>query len=237
MRVLVVEDEPKIAGLVKRGLEEEGMAVDVTAQGEDAVWMAGSTEYDVVVLDVMLPGLDGFEVCRRLRADGVWTPVVMLTARDAVEDRVAGLDGGADDYLVKPFSFEELLARLRALARRGAAERPAVLEAGDLRLDPATRLVSRGDAEIPLSAKEYALLETLMRRPGVALSRLQLLEHAWDDTYENRSNVVDVYVRYLREKIDRPFGTDTIETVRGVGYRLRADGGLRSSSPPTRSSA
>jgi two-component system OmpR family response regulator len=222
MRVLVVEDEPKIAGLVKRGLEEEGMAVDVTAQGEDAVWMAGSTEYDVVVLDVMLPGLDGFEVCRRLRADGVWTPVVMLTARDAVEDRVAGLDGGADDYLVKPFSFEELLARLRALARRGAAERPAVLEAGDLRLDPATRLVSRGDAEIPLSPKEYALLETLMRRPGVALSRLQLLEHAWDDTYENRSNVVDVYVRYLREKIDRPFGTDTIETVRGVGYRLRA---------------
>ena len=221
MRVLVVEDEPKMAGLVKRGLEEEGVAVDVAGRGEDAVWMAGSTEYDVVVLDVMLPGLDGFEVCRRLRADEVWTPVLMLTARDAVEDRVAGLDGGADDYLVKPFAFDELLARLRALARRGAAERPAVLEAGGLRLDPATRHVRRGDAEIALSPKEYALLETLMRRPGVVLSRLQLLEHAWDDTYENRSNVVDVYIRYLRAKIDRPFGTDTIETVRGVGYRLR----------------
>jgi len=222
MRVLVVEDEPKMARLVKRGLEEEGIAVDVADRGEDAVWMAGSTEYDVVVLDVMLPGLDGFEVCRRLRADDVWTPVLMLTARDAVEDRVAGLDGGADDYLVKPFAFDELLARLRALARRGSAERPAVLEAGDLRLDPATRRASRGDAEIALSQKEYALLETLMRRPGVVLSRLQLLEHAWDDTYENRSNVIDVYIRYLREKIDRPFGTDTIETVRGVGYRLRA---------------
>ena len=221
MRVLVVEDEPKMAGLVKRGLEEEGMAVDVAAKGEDAVWMAGSTEYDAVVLDVMLPGLDGFEVCRRLRADDVWTPVLMLTARDAVEDRVAGLDGGADDYLVKPFSFEELLARLRALARRGAAERPAVLEAGDLRLEPATRRVTRGDVEISLSQKEFALLETLMLRPGKALSRLQLLEHAWDDTYENRSNVVDVYIRYLREKIDRPFDRDTIETVRGVGYRLR----------------
>jgi len=222
MRVLVVEDEPKMARLVKRGLEEEGIAVDVAGRGEDAVWMAGSTEYDVVVLDVMLPGPDGFEVCRRLRADEVWTPVLMLTARDAVEDRVAGLDGGADDYLVKPFAFDELLARLRALARRGSAERPAVLEAGDLRLDPATRRASRGDTEIALSQKEYALLETLMRRPGVVLSRLQLLEHAWDDTYENRSNVIDVYIRYLREKIDRPFGTDTIETVRGVGYRLRA---------------
>ena len=222
MRVLVVEDEPKMAGLVKRGLEEEGIAVDVAGRGEDAVWMAGSTEYDVVVLDVMLPGFDGFEVCRRLRADEVWTPVLMLTARDAVEDRVTGLDGGADDYLVKPFAVDELLARLRALARRGSAERPAVLEAGDLRLDPATRRATRGDVEIALSQKEYALLETLMRRPGVALSRLQLLEHAWDDTYENRSNVIDVYIRYLREKIDRPFGTDTIETVRGVGYRLRA---------------
>jgi len=221
MRVLVVEDEPKMAGLVRRGLEEEEIAVDVAASGEEAVWMAGSTEYDVVLLDVMLPGLDGFEVCRRLRADGVWTPVLILTARDSVEDRVAGLDGGADDYLVKPFSFEELLARIRALARRGAAERPAVLAAGDLRLDPATRRVSRGGAEISLSPKEFALLETLMRRPGVALSRLQLLEHGWDSAYENRSNVIDVYIRYLRRKIDRPFGTDTIETVRGIGYRLR----------------
>ena len=222
MRVLIVEDEPKMASLVRRGLEEEGIAVDVAGRGEDAVWMAGSTEYDVVVLDVMLPGLDGFEVCRRLRADEVWTPVLMLTARDAVEDRVAGLDGGADDYLVKPFAFDELLARLRALARRGSAERPAVLEVGDLRLDPATRQASRGGVEIALSQKEYALLETLMRRPGRVLSRLQLLEHAWDNEYENRSNVVDVYIRYLREKVDRPFGADTIETVRGVGYRLRA---------------
>jgi len=225
MRVLVVEDEPKMAGLVKRGLEEEGIAVDVASRGDDAVWMAGSTEYDAVVLDVMLPGLDGFEVCRRLRADEVWTPVLMLTARDAVEDRVAGLDGGADDYLVKPFSFDELLARLRALARRGSAARPAVLEAGELRLDPATRRATRGDVEVMLSPKEYALLETLMRRPGVAVSRLQLLEHAWDDTYENRSNVVDVYIRYLREKIDRPFGLRSIDTVRGVGYRMRLNGG------------
>jgi two-component system OmpR family response regulator len=222
MRVLVVEDEPKMAGLIRRGLEEEGLAVDVAERGEDAVWMAGSTEYDVVVLDVMLPGLDGFEVCRLIRADEVWTPVLMLTARDAVDDRVAGLDGGADDYLVKPFAFDELLARLRALARRGAAERPAVLEAGDLRLDPATRRASRGGVDIPLSQKEFALLETLMRRPGQVLSRLQLLEHAWDAAYENRSNVVDVYIRYLREKIDRPFGADTIETVRGAGYRLRS---------------
>src|SRR5687767_1190538 len=186
MRVLVVEDEPKMASLIKRGLEEEGMAVDVTGRGEDAVWMAGSTEYDAVLLDLMLPGLGGFEVCRRLRADEVWTPVLMLTARDAVEDRVTGLDAGADDYLVKPFSFAELLARLRALVRRGAAERPAVLEAGGLCLDPATREVRRGDAPVALSPKEYALLETLMRRPGQALSRLQLLEHAWDDSYENR---------------------------------------------------
>ena len=217
MRILVVEDEPKMAGLIKRGLEEEGLAVDVTGNGEDAVWMAGSTEYDVVVLDVMMPGLDGLEVCRRLRDDGVWTPVLMLTARDAVGDRVAGLDSGADDYLVKPFSFDELLARLRALVRRGAAERPAVLEAGELRLDPSTHEVRRGEARVALSPKEYALLETLMRRPGQALSRLQLLEHAWDDSYENRSNVIDVYIGYLRQKI----GGDAIETVRGVGYRLR----------------
>jgi two-component system OmpR family response regulator len=222
MRVLVVEDEPKMAALVKRGLEEEGMAVDVTASGRDAVWMAGSTEYDAVVLDLMLPGLDGFEVCRRLRADEVWTPVLMLTARDAVEDRVTGLDSGADDYLTKPFAFDELLARLRALVRRGVAERPAVLEAGGLRLDPAARHVSRGGETISLSQKEYALLEALMRRPGQVLSRLQLLEHAWDAGYENRSNVIDVYIRYLREKVDRPFGTDSIETVRGAGYRLRA---------------
>jgi two-component system, OmpR family, response regulator len=224
MRVLVVEDEVKMARLIRRGLHEEGMAVDVTERGEDALWMAGSTEYDAVVLDVMLPGIDGFETCRRLRGDGVWAPVLMLTARDAVEDRVAGLDRGADDYLVKPFSFAELLARLRALARRGPVERPVLLEVADLRMDPATHQVWRGDEEISLSAKEFALLEAFMRRPGEVLSRLQLLEHAWDYSYENRSNVIDVYVRYLRRKIDRPFGRDSIETVRGAGYRLRKEG-------------
>jgi two-component system OmpR family response regulator len=224
MRVLVVEDETKMARLIRRGMREEGMAVDVTERGEDALWMAGSTEYDAIVLDVMLPGIDGFETCRRLRDDGVWSPVLMLTARDAVEDRVAGLDHGADDYLVKPFSFAELLARLRALARRGPVERPVVVEVGELRLDPATRQVWRGETEISLSAKEFSLLEAFMRRPGEVLSRFQLLEHAWDYEYENRSNVVDVYVRYLREKVDRPFGAKSIETVRGAGYRMRKDG-------------
>ena len=212
-----------MAALIRRGLREEGMSCDVAERGEDALWMAGSTEYDAIVLDVLLPGIDGFETCRRLRDDGVWSPVLMLTARDSVEDRVAGLDGGADDYLTKPFSFAELLARLRALARRGPVERPVLLEVGDLRLDPATRQVWRDEAEIALSAKEFSLLETFMRRPGEVLSRFQLLEHAWDYEYENRSNVVDVYVRYLREKIDRPFGRDSIETVRGAGYRLRQE--------------
>ena len=221
MRVLIVEDEVKMAGLLRRGLREEGLAADVARTGDDAVWMARATEYDAIVLDVMLPGADGFDVCRRLREGGTWSPVLMLTARDAVDDRVAGLDAGADDYLTKPFSFAELLARLRALARRPPVERPVVLEVDDLRLDPATRRVWRGDAEIMLSAKEFALLETFMRRPGEVLSRYQLLEHCWDYGYENRSNVVDVYVRYLREKIDRPFDRASLETVRGVGYRLR----------------
>jgi two-component system OmpR family response regulator len=221
MRILVVEDDAKMAGLLRRGLLEEGHAADVAQVGDDALWMARAVEYDAIVLDLLLPGIDGFEVCRRLREGGVWSPVLMLTARDSVEDRVAGLDAGADDYLPKPFSFAELLARLRALTRRGSPERPAVLEVGDLRLDPATREVWRGDAEIQLSAKEFAILETFMRRPGDVLSRHQLLEHAWDYAYEQRSNVVDVYVRYLREKIDRPFGVDSIETVRGTGYRLR----------------
>ena len=223
MRILVVEDEVKMARLIRRGLREEGLSVDIADRGEDALWMAGSTDYDAIVLDVMLPGIDGFETCRRLRGDGVWAPVLMLTARDAVEDRVAGLDDGADDYLTKPFSFAELLARLRALARRGPVERPTILECAGLRLDPATRQVWRDEAEIALSAKEFALLEAFMRRPGQVLSRYQLLEHAWDYDYENRSNVVDVYVRYLREKVDRPFGADSIETVRGAGYRLRSE--------------
>jgi two-component system OmpR family response regulator len=225
MRVLIVEDDVKMASLVRRGLREHGMAADVAARGEDALWMAGATDYDAVVLDVMLPGIDGFETCRRLRGDGVWAPVLMLTARDSVEDRVAGLDGGADDYLVKPFSFVELLARLRALVRRGPVERPAAVEVGDLRLDPAGHRVWRGETEIDLSQKEFALLETLMRRPGEVVSRFQLLEHVWDYDYENRSNVIDVYIRYLREKVDRPFGVRSIETVRGVGYRMRKDGG------------
>jgi two-component system OmpR family response regulator len=225
MRVLIVEDDPKMAGLLQRGLRDDGLAADVALAGEDALWMAGATGYDAIVLDVMLPGIDGFEVCRRLRADGVRAPVLMLTARDAIDDRVRGLDTGADDYLRKPFSFAELGARLRALTRRGPVERPPVLVAGDLALDPSARSVRRGDAEIALSAREFALLETLMRHPGQVLDRLQLLDHVWDGEYENRSNVVDVYIRYLREKVDRPFGVASIETVRGAGYRLRADGG------------
>jgi two-component system OmpR family response regulator len=224
MRVLIVEDEVKLASVIRRGLRAEGMAADVAARGEDAIWMAGSTDYDAVVLDVMLPGIDGFEVCAKLRQDSVWSPVIMLTARDGVEDRIAGLDHGADDYLTKPFSFDELLARLRALARRGPVERPVVLEVGALRLDPATRQVWRGEEEISLSAREFALLEAFMRRPGEVLSRFHLLEHVWDYEYENRSNVVDSYVRYLRNKIDRPFGANSIETVRGAGYRLQKDG-------------
>jgi two-component system, OmpR family, response regulator len=224
MRILVVEDELKMASLLRRGLLEEGHAVDVSRTGDEALARAQATEYDAVVLDLMLPGLDGVEVCRRLRAADVWSPVLMLTARDGVGDRIAGLDAGADDYLAKPFSFAELVARLRALVRRGATERPTVLTVGDLRLDPATRQVWRGEREVELSPKEFALLETFMRRAGQVLSRFQLLEHAWDYAYEQRSNVVDVYVRYLREKVDRPFGRDSIETVRGVGYRLRRDG-------------
>jgi two-component system, OmpR family, response regulator len=224
MRVLVVEDELRMASLIRRGLVTEGLAADVAPNGEDALWMAQAHAYDAIVLDVMLPGINGFETCRRLRHDGIWSPVLMLTARDSVDDRVAGLDTGADDYLVKPFAFAELLARLRALARRGDSERPSVLEVGDLQLDPASREVKRGDSEIRLSAKEFALLETFMRRPGQVLSRLHLLEHAWDFAYENRSNVVDVYVRHLRQKIDEPFDRRSLETVRGAGYRLRADG-------------
>jgi two-component system OmpR family response regulator len=224
MRVLIVEDELKMAGLVRRGLVEDGHAADVAGSGEDAVWMAQAHTYDAIVLDVMLPGLSGFETCRCLRNEGVWAPVLMLTARDGVQDRVAGLDAGADDYLTKPFSFAELLARLRALVRRGGVERPTEMRVGSLRLDPAARRAWRGEHELSLSPKEFALLETFMRRPGQVLTRLQLLEHAWDFAYENRSNVVDVYVRYLRGKIDRPFGATSLETVRGVGYRLREDG-------------
>jgi two-component system OmpR family response regulator len=225
MKVLVVEDELKMASLLLRGFRKNGDAADVTRTGEDAVWMAGAAEYDAIVLDVGLPGMDGFETLAVLRQRGHWTPVLMLTARDSVEDRIAGLDVGADDYLTKPFSFAELLARLRAIVRRGPVERPTVLEAGDLRLDPATRQVWRGTTEVELTAKEFALLEEFMRRPGDVLSKGHLLEQAWDLGYDNRSNVIAVYVNYLRDKIDRPFGAKSLETVRGAGYRLRRDGG------------
>jgi two-component system OmpR family response regulator len=221
MRVLVVEDEVKMAGLLKRGLEEEGYAVDVVQSGAEAVWAGTENPYDAIVLDVMLPDLDGFEVCRQLRARNRWAPVVMVTARDAIHDRVAGLDAGADDYLTKPFSFAELFARLRALMRRGAGERPSVLIAGELALDPAAKRVSRAGTTIELTPKEFALLEYFMRHPGDALTRTRITEHVWDFAYDGDSNVVDVYVRYLRDKIDRPFGVSTIETVRGTGYRLR----------------
>ncbi len=225
MQVLVVEDEVKMAALISRGLKEDGLTVEVAATGEEAVGMAGSSAYDAIVLDVILPGIDGFETCRRLRVEGIWAPVLMLTARGALEDRVSGLDGGADDYLTKPFSFAELLARLRALVRRGRAERPSIIEVGDLRLDPATHQVWRGETEIDLSAKEFVLLETFMRSPGHVLTRSQLLDQAWEYDFEHRSNVIEVYVRYLRRKIDLPFEVESLETIRGAGYRLRKDGG------------
>jgi two-component system OmpR family response regulator len=225
MRVLLVEDELRMAAAISRALRAEGIVADVATTGTRGVAMAHGDRYDVLILDVMLPDFDGVEVCRRLRRDDVWTPIIMLTARDAIEDRVRGLDQGADDYVTKPFSLAELLARLRALARRGPVARPSVFEVGSLRLDPATRQVWRGDVEIMLSAREFSLLETFMRRPGQVLSHEQLLDAAWDLGYEQRSNVVEVYIRYLREKIDRPFGVKSIETVRGFGYRLRRDGG------------
>ena len=220
VRVLVVEDEVKMASLVKRALEREGYAVDVAGTGEDGLWLATEYEYDAIVLDVMIPEPDGFEVCRELRSRGRWAPVLLLTARDGVDDRVTGLDAGADDYLAKPFSFAELAARLRALTRRGVVERPTVLIVDDLTLDPATHEVRRGETEIELSPKEFALLELFLRHPDEVLTRTAILEHTWDFAYSGTSNVVDVYVRYLREKIDRPFGRDTIRTVRGVGYQL-----------------
>jgi two-component system OmpR family response regulator len=222
MRVLVVEDEPRMADVLRRGLTEDGCAVDVAGTAEDGAWYAAENPYDAIVLDVGLPGTDGFELLAGLRAAGQWAPVIMLTARDAVPDRVHGLDLGADDYLTKPFAFAELLARLRATARRGRAARPAVLRYGDLVLDPARREVRRGDVAVDLTAKEFAILECFMQRPGQVLSRSQLIEHVWDFGFSADSNVVDVYVAGLRRKIDRPFGASSLETVRGVGYRLRA---------------
>ena len=225
VRLLVVEDDLKMASLLKRGLEREGYAVDVASCGDQALWAGTEFPYDAVVLDAMIPAPDGFEVCRLLRRAGRWMPVMMLTARDAIDDRVRGLDAGADDYLVKPFSFAEFFARLRALLRRDVGERPVVLRAGEIRLDPATKTVRRLQTPIALSAKEFALLELFLRHKGEVLSRTQILDHVWDFAYDGTSNVVEVYVRYLRQKLDRPFGRQSIETVRGSGYRLRADGG------------
>jgi two-component system OmpR family response regulator len=221
VRILVVEDDEKMARLLKRGLQEEGYAVDIALDAAEAEWFGTEHDYGAIVLDVMLPDGDGFDVCRRLRNAGRWAPILMLTARDAVQDRVRGLDTGADDYLTKPFAFAELLARMRALIRRGAEERPTALRVGLIELDPAARRVQRDGVDIDLTPKEFALLEFLMRHPDEVLSRTSIIEHVWDFAYAGTSNVVDVYVRYLREKIDRPFGTQTIETVRGAGYRLR----------------
>ena len=223
MRVLIVEDEVRMANVIKRSLTREGLATDVANGGLQAIAMATVVSYDAIVLDVMLPDTSGFETCQVLRERGVWSPVLMLTAREAVEDRVAGLDSGADDYLVKPFALAELHARLRSLVRRGRPERPAVLSVGSLRLDPARREVYRGETRVELSTKEFALLEALMHRPGEVLTRLELIEQAWDFAYENRSNVIDVYIRRLRRKLDEPFGTNSLETVRSVGYRLSED--------------
>ncbi|MCU1395893.1 MAG: response regulator mprA [Ilumatobacteraceae bacterium] len=222
MRVLVVEDEPKMADVIRRALQRDGYAVDVAGDGKEALWFASSVAFDAIVLDAMIPPPDGFEVCRRLRAEECWVPILMLTARDAVVDRVAGLDAGADDYLTKPFSLVELLARLRAVTRREPAARPAVLTVGELRLDPATHRVTRDDVPIELSPKEFALLHHFMRHPGEALTRADIIEHVWDFAYDGTSNVVDVYVRYLRDRIDRPFGRSDLQTVTGVGYRLVA---------------
>ena len=220
MRVLVVEDQPKMQSLLRRGLQEGGYAVDAVADGPSALHQATEAAYDAIVLDVMLPGLDGFEVLRRLRDAERWTPVLMLTARDSVRDRVRGLDGGADDYLVKPFEFSELLSRLRAVIRRGQPARPVVLRCGPLALDPATRAATVGDTTVSLSPREFALLEMLLDRDGAVVTRTELLDHVWDSSYDGVSNVVDVYVRSLRDKIDRRFGVQLIHTVRGAGYRV-----------------
>jgi two-component system OmpR family response regulator len=220
MRLLVVEDDSAMAELLDRSLRREGYAVDVVATGEDALWSALENEYDGIVLDAMIPPPNGFEVCRRMRAEGRWAPILMVTARNSVGDRVRGLDAGADDYLPKPFALVELFARVRSVTRREPLERPVTLRTGDLRLDPVTHVVRRGDVEITLSPKEFALLHELMRRPGEVLSRSDLINRVWDFAYDGGSNVVDVYVHYLRDKVDRPFGRDTIRTVRGAGYRL-----------------
>jgi two-component system, OmpR family, response regulator len=225
MRVLVVDDERRLAAGLRNGLEAEGFAVDVALDGDNGLWMAREHPYDAIVLDILLPGINGYKLCGTLRQDGIWTPILMLTAKGGEWDEVEGLDTGADDYLTKPFSYAVLVARLRALLRRGARERPVVLEAGDLRLDPAARRAWRGQAELELTPRELALLEFLLRRRGEVVSKREILQHVWDDDFEGDPNIVEVYVRRLRGKLDRPFGRQTIQTVRGAGYRLAADGG------------
>ncbi|MGC5223997.1 response regulator transcription factor [Micromonospora sp. DT81.3] len=222
MRLLVVDDEPRLAEGLKRGLEAEGFAVDVAHTGPDGLWFAREQEYAAILLDIMLPGMNGYVVCRTLRNERNWTPVLMLTAKDGEWDQVEGLDTGADDYLTKPFSFAVLVARVRALIRRGASARPTVLTVGDLALDPASRSVVRGGAPIDLTAREFAVLEFLMRRGGEVVSKAQILDGVWDFAFEGDSNIVEVYIAHLRAKIDRPFGRASIETLRGAGYRLGA---------------
>ena len=216
MRVLVVEDEKRLAAGLRNGLEADGFAVDVATNGTDGLWLAREQPYDAIVLDILLPGVNGYEICETLRREGVWSPILMLTAKDGEWDEVEALDTGADDYLTKPFSYPVLLAHLRALVRRGAPERPAILEAGDLRLDPASRQVSRGEVGVALTARELSLLEFLLRRRGEVVSKLDILAHVWDDDFEGDPNIVEVYVRHLRNKLDRPFGRSSIETVRGA---------------------
>jgi two-component system OmpR family response regulator len=225
MRVLVVEDEPRLAEGLRAGLVADGFAVDLARTGPDGLWLAREEPFDAIVLDLMLPGIDGYRLCHQLRADGIWTPILMLTARDGEWDEVEGLDAGADDYLTKPFSHAVLVARLRALLRRGARERPAVLSAGDLRLDPASRRAWRGTTELALTSRELSLLEFLLRRRGEALSKREILAHVWDFDFDGDPNIVEVYIRHLRDKVDRPFGRAAIGTVRGAGYRLADDGG------------
>ena len=225
MRVLVVEDETRLAEGLRRGFEAEGFAVDVAANGTDGLWLARENQYSVIVLDIMLPGISGYRICETLRAERDWTPILMLTAKDGEWDQVEALDTGADDYLTKPFSYAVLLARVRALLRRGAADRPAVLEAGDVRLDPASHVVSRGETVIDVTAREFAVLEYLMRRKGQIVSKREVLDNVWDADFEGDSNIVEVYVRHLRNKLDRPFDRAAIETLRGSGYRLASNGG------------
>jgi DNA-binding response OmpR family regulator len=225
MRVLIVEDEKRLAAGLKKGLEAEGFATDVAHTGPDGLWMAREHGYDAIVLDILLPGMNGFRVCAELREAGVWTPILMLTAKDGDLDQAEALDTGADDYVTKPFSFVVLVARLRALIRRGATERPAILEAGDLTFDPGARRTRRGATPIQLTAREMALLEFLLRRKGDVVSKAEILEHVWDESFEGDPNIVEVYVGHLRNRVDRPFGRSAIETIRGVGYRLSEDGG------------